>query len=67
VNPNTYCTHADCRAHAADELRFIAQSLHRPELIVTAAIVAKTAAPVRCRHVPRKGPPVHAPLPGEAT
>jgi hypothetical protein len=51
VNAERYCTHAHCRAHAAEELQFIAHRLRRPELIVKAAIVALT------KHVPRGGPP----------
>jgi hypothetical protein len=57
-----YCRHADCRAHAAEELMFIAARIRRPELIPTARMLIRKAPRVRCRHVPRRGP-INVPLP----
>lgn len=57
----TYCTHADCRAHTAEELLYLAERLHRPEqrrqaLAAHARVMSSAAIEVRCRRVPRRGP-----------
>jgi hypothetical protein len=62
-----YCTHEECRAHAAEELLHAAGALpHRAaELRAAAARAWRGACSVRCRQVPRPGP-VAAPLPPRA-
>lgn len=57
-----YCMHHECRCHTAEELAFMAKRLHRPDLLAKAVDVHSQE--VRCRHVPRKGPAINAPLPG---
>lgn len=59
-----YCRHALCRAHAAEELKFMGRSLFRPDLFKLASETRR--ATVRCRLLPRKGP-LHAPLPNRST
>jgi len=49
-----YCEHYDCRCDAAEELAFMSDALHRPDLLAKAVEVFFRV--VRCRHVPRKGP-----------
>ena len=56
-----YCEHHDCRCHAAEELAFMSDMLHRPDLLAKAVEVFSRT--VRCRHVPRKGP-IPVPLAG---
>lgn len=60
-----HCTHADCRAHTAEELLFFAQTSDpvRRALLQRLAAAAQHKE-VRCRRVPRKGA-VLAPFPGE--
>lgn len=58
-----YCsTHHDCRCHAAEELAFMAERLHRVDLLAKAVEIHSKV--VRCRHVPRKGP-IPAPFAGD--
>jgi hypothetical protein len=59
---NRYCQHATCRAHAFEELAWMARRLMRPELLGHASEALR--ATVRCRRQPRKGP-IHAPFPPE--
>lgn len=54
-----YCQHALCRAHTAEELAFMAQTLWRRDLMQLAREAATST--VRCRRQPRKGP-IHAPF-----
>jgi hypothetical protein len=59
-----YCTHEECRAHAAEELLRMVDALpHRAAALRQAvAGVWLGGLSVRCRRVPRPGP-VAAPLP----
>jgi hypothetical protein len=49
-----YCQHEDCRAHAVEELFYMARRLMRPDLAELA--VKALHGEVRCRRVPRRGP-----------
>ena len=65
VAGNPYCIHADCAAHAVEELQHMAKLLPYREDVKRAlgtmekrllSAALRDDGTVRCRHVPRKGP-----------
>jgi len=57
-----YCTHADCRLDAYDEMMAMAVALKRPDVMSHAPECFRADVQVVCRRTARKGP-MHAPLP----
>lgn len=68
-----YCTHIDCRTKAANELRYLAEQLHRQDWLALARVPLTTGAEVPCRRddarprpaLPRGPANTHIPLPSE--